>query len=238
MQLFFAEHIEGKDFHLDPDESNHLVKVLRKIKGDRVFFTDGKGFLYQCIIQDPNPKKTKLLVETRQFTPEDDFYIHLAICPTKNADRMEWMVEKITEIGVHEITLIRTEHSERSMAKLDRLEKKIITACKQSIKTRIPKLNPMTALEMLVSDHRFDDYERFIAYVDKENDSHLFDNANPNKAYLVLIGPEGDFSPRELDLAFKYHFHPCSLGKSRLRTETAGLAAVHTLQLLNNTSIR
>jgi 16S rRNA (uracil1498-N3)-methyltransferase len=233
MQLFFAEHIEGNTFHLDPEESNHLIKVLRKSKGERVSFTDGKGYLYQCVIQDANPKKTKLSVESRHFTPEEDFYIHLAICPTKNADRMEWMVEKITEIGIHEISLIQSEHSERSMIKLDRLEKKIIAACKQSVKTRIPKLNPVMPMEKLVSDHRYDAYERFIAYVDKENDRHLFEKATANKAYLVLIGPEGDFSPKELELAFKYHFHPCSLGKSRLRTETAGLAAVHTLQLLN-----
>lgn len=234
MQLFFADYIEGSTFQLDADESNHLIKVLRKGVGDTVFFTDGKGYLYQCILQEANPKKTKLAVQARHFTPEDDFYIHLAICPTKNADRMEWMVEKITEIGVHEITLIQSEHSERSMIKLDRLEKKIIAAGKQSLKTRLPKLNPMIDLELLVSNHAFDSYERFIAYVDKENDRHLFEKATANKAYLVLIGPEGDFSPKELELAFKYHFHPCSLGKSRLRTETAGLAAVHTLQLLNS----
>lgn len=233
MQLFFHENIAEDTFHLDQEESKHLIKVLRKNQGDKVVFTDGLGFLYHCIILDANPKKAGIKVVERFFDPEDDYYIHLAICPTKNPDRMEWMIEKITEIGVHEITLMESEHSERSFLKLDRLEKKIVAACKQSLKTRIPKLNPICKMEDLVTDKKFDSYQRFIAYVDKENRQHLFEKAKSNSAYIVLIGPEGDFSPGEIDLAFKNFFLPCSLGKSRLRTETAGLTAVHTLQLLN-----
>jgi len=234
MQLFFQENIQGNSFVLDADESKHLVKVLRKVRGDKVFFTDGKGFLFTCIIIDPNPNKCQLNIQERSFTTEEDFYIHLAICPTKNADRMEWMVEKITEIGVHEITLLQSLNSERGHLKLERLEKKIISACKQSIKTRIPKLNGVRPITDLLEDKNFDTFQRFIAYVDKENDKHLFYKAKPKNSYLVLIGPEGDFSPAELELAFSNFFLPCSLGKSRLRTETAGLAAVHTLQLVNN----
>ncbi|ERM81396.1 hypothetical protein P872_10450 [Rhodonellum psychrophilum GCM71 = DSM 17998] len=234
MQLFFHENIQGNSFDLDADESKHLVKVLRKVKGDKVFFTNGKGFLFTCVIIDPNPKKCHLAIQERLFTPEDDFYIHLAICPTKNADRMEWLVEKITEIGVHEITLMQSTNSERGHLKLERLEKKIISACKQSLKTRVPKLNEVRPIRDLLQDKIFDTFERFIAYVDEENDQHLFKKAKPKNSYLVLIGPEGDFSPAELDLAFSNFFLPCSLGKSRLRTETAGLAAVHTLQLVNN----
>jgi 16S rRNA (uracil1498-N3)-methyltransferase len=233
MQLFFHENITENTFHLDQEESKHLIKVLRKNQGDKVVFTDGLGYLYHCIILDANPKKAGIKVFERFFDPEDDFYIHLAICPTKNPDRMEWMIEKITEIGVHEITFMESEHSERSFLKLDRLEKKIVAACKQSLKTRIPKLNPVCKMEDLIADKKFNSYQRFIAYVDKENSRHLFEKANPNSAYIVLIGPEGDFSPLEIDLAFKNFFLPCSLGKSRLRTETAGLTAVHTLQLLN-----
>lgn len=234
MQLFFHENTKEKTFHLDPEESKHLIKVLRKSKGDRVNFTDGKGCLYDCIIIEDNPKKAVLQIAERQYLPDDDYYIHLAICPTKNADRMEWLVEKITEIGVHEITFMHSEHSERHHLKLDRLEKKIIAACKQSLKTRVPKLNPIRQMDELVQDKTFDAYQRFIAYVDKENDRHLFDKAEPDRAYIILIGPEGDFSQQELELAFNNHFLPCSLGKSRLRSETAGLAAVHTLQLINN----
>ncbi|MCS4433219.1 16S rRNA (uracil(1498)-N(3))-methyltransferase [Aquiflexum gelatinilyticum] len=233
MQLFFHDNITEDTFHLDQEESKHLIKVLRKNQGDKVVFTDGLGFLYHCIILDANQKKAEIKVVESFFDPEDDYYIHLAICLTKNPDRMEWMIEKITEIGVHEITLMESEHSERSFLKLDRLEKKIVAACKQSLKTRIPKLNPICKMEDLICDKKFDSYQRFIAYVDSENRQHLFEKAKPNSAYIVLIGPEGDFSSHEIDLAFKNFFLPCSLGKSRLRTETAGLTAVHTLQLLN-----
>ena len=238
MQLFLHHNITDNIFYLDQAESKHLIKVLRKSQGDKVDFTDGQGYLYRCVVLDSNPKKAGIKVMERLFDPEDDYYIHLAICPTKNPDRMEWMIEKITEIGVHEITLMESEHSERSFLKLDRLEKKIVSACKQSLKTRIPKLNPICELKDLVVNKKFDTYQRFIAYVDKENNQHLFEKAKPNGAYLVLIGPEGDFSSQEIDLAFKNFFLPCSLGKSRLRTETAGLAAVHTLQLVNNIPLK
>lgn len=234
MQLFFHENTQNNSFHLNAEESRHLVKVLRKTKGDKVNFTDGKGCLYSCVIIDDNSRKAVIKIEERNYIPDDDYYIHIAICPTKNADRMEWMVEKITEIGVHEITFMHSEHSERNQIKLDRLEKKIIAACKQSLKTRIPKLNPIRQMDELVQDKAFDEYQRFIAYVDKENDRHLFEKAKPDRAYIILIGPEGDFSQQELELAFNNHFLPCSLGKSRLRSETACMAAAHTLQLINN----
>jgi 16S rRNA (uracil1498-N3)-methyltransferase len=234
MQLFFHQHITENTFNLDQEESKHLIKVLRKGLGDKVDFTDGQGYLYRCVILEDNPKKAGIKVIERLFDPEDDYYIHLAICPTKNPDRMEWMIEKITEIGVHEITMMESEHSERSFLKLDRLEKKIVAACKQSLKTRIPKLNPICPMKDMVVNAKFDSYQRFIAYVDKDNNHHLFEKAKPNSSYLVLIGPEGDFAKKELELAFKNFFIPCSLGKSRLRTETAGLAAVHTLQVINN----
>jgi 16S rRNA (uracil1498-N3)-methyltransferase len=234
MQLFFHENTQDKDFQLDLEESRHLIKVLRRKQGDKVNFTDGKGCLYSCVITDADPRKTVLSIEERNYIPEDDYYIHLAISPTKNAERMEWMIEKITEIGVHEITFMQSEHSERGNLKLDRMEKKIISACKQSLKTRVPKLNAVVPMEELVMDKKFDTYQRFIAYVDKENDRHLIEKAKKDNAYIILIGPEGDFSKQELDLAFQHYFLPCSLGKSRLRSETAGLAAVHTLQLINN----
>lgn len=234
MQLFFTEHTNENQFTLDAEESKHLIKVLRKTQGDRVHFTNGKGCLYHCIIIDANPKKAIIKIEEREFQPEDDYYIHLAISPTKNSDRMEWMVEKLTEIGVHEITFMESEFSERSHLKLERLEKKIIAASKQSLKTWLPKLNPVRPMNELVKDSEFNSYQRFIAYVDKENDRHLFDKAKPDNAYLILIGPEGDFSNQEIQLAFDNHFLPCSLGKSRLRSETAAVAAVHTLQLINN----
>jgi 16S rRNA (uracil1498-N3)-methyltransferase len=237
MQLFYHPNVISNNIELNPEESKHLIKVLRKIQGDKIQLTDGKGSLVIGNIIDANPKKTKVQVERRQFVPEDDFFIHLAITPTKNADRMEWMVEKIAELGVHEITFMLSEHSERPHLKLDRLEKKIIAACKQSLKARFPKLNPICPLGDLVKDKKFDEYQRFIAYVDQENDRHLFEKVDSNRAYIILIGPEGDFSDQEKQLAFDHHFLPCSLGKSRLRSETAGIAAIHTLQLKNNLTI-
>ncbi|EOZ92611.1 Ribosomal RNA small subunit methyltransferase E [Indibacter alkaliphilus LW1] len=234
MQLFFHENIQQSNFQLDPEESRHLIKVLRKQQGDKVNFTDGKGCLFECTIIDSNPKKTTIQIDKRLYTPDDDFYIHLAISPTKNSERMEWMVEKLTEIGVHEISFMESEFSERSKLKYDRLEKKIKAACKQSLKTRVPKLNPVIPMEDLVRDDKFNEYQRFIAYVDKENDRHLFQKLEKDRAYLILIGPEGDFSKQELQLAFDHLFLPCSLGKSRLRSETAALAAVHTIQMKNN----
>lgn len=237
MQLFYFQNTFESTFHLDQDESKHLIRVLRKTVGDKVHFTDGNGCLLTCTIIEADPKKAKLQVNERQFTPQNDYYIHLAICPTKNLERMEWMVEKATEIGVDEITFMVSEHSERPNLKMDRLEKKMVAACKQSLKTRFPKLNPIRQMSELVMDKTFDEYQRFIAYVDKENDRHLIDKAEPDRAYIILIGPEGDFSQQELQLAFDHHFLPCSLGKSRLRSETAGLAAVHTLQLKNYLNI-
>lgn len=233
MQLFYHDKTSSDSFELDADESKHLIKVLRRGKGDKIHFTDGKGCLIHAFISDPNPKKAKILVERRFYQPQDDFHIHLAICPTKNLDRMEWMIEKITEIGVHEVTFIESKHSERIFLKMDRLEKKMIAACKQSLKYHFPVLNGLKPLEEILKEARFDSFQRFIAYIDEENTRHLIEKSEPNQSYIVLIGPEGDFSKDEIEMALEYHFLPCSLGKSRLRTETAGLAAVHTLQLKN-----
>ena len=146
---------------------------------------------------------------------------------------MEWMVEKMTEIGFHELTLLDTLHGERSFLKVDRLHNKIISACKQSLKWRIPKLNGTTKLSELIKSPDFAEYQKFIAYVDENQPHHLLDLAKVGEKYLILIGPEGDFDPKEIQLAFDHGFQAVSLGKSRLRTETAGLAAIQMLQVLN-----
>jgi 16S rRNA (uracil1498-N3)-methyltransferase len=233
MQLFFQQNIAPPTIYLESEESKHLTKVLRKRVGDQVFVTDGEGNLFECTITEANPKKTILQVLNQETIAEDEYHIHLVIAPTKSPDRMEWMVEKITELGFHELTLIKTMNSERSFLKTERLEKKIIAACKQSLKYRIPKLNPSCSLEDFLSDRTNKDHENFIAYVDEDHDRHLFDAASKGKSYCILIGPEGDFDPKEIQKAFEIGFQPVSLGKSRLRTETAGLAAVQMLQILN-----
>jgi 16S rRNA (uracil1498-N3)-methyltransferase len=233
MQLFFQENCKPPEICFDQEESKHLTKVLRKKNGDQVAVTNGQGELFDCIITDSNPKSAKLSVQKTTKIPEDDFYIHLAIAPTKSPDRMEWMIEKITEIGFHELSLIETRNSERSFLKIDRLQKKIISACKQSLKYRIPKLNPVCLLSDFINQSTSSDTTRFVAYVDENHINHLLDVAKPKGKYLVLIGPEGDFSPEEIQLAIKEDFIPVSLGRSRLRTETAGLVAVDMLQVIN-----
>ncbi|PZX50641.1 16S rRNA (uracil1498-N3)-methyltransferase [Algoriphagus ratkowskyi] len=233
MQLFFQENSKPPLINLEADESKHLCRVLRKKQGDKVFVTNGDGSLYECVILEANPKKTSLKVIHTTEVPEENFHIHLAIAPTKSPDRMEWMVEKITEIGFHELTLLETMNSERSYLKTDRLEKKMISACKQSLKYRIPSLHPISKLDEILDSKDFEDYQKFIAYVDENHDHHLFDIAIPNEKYLILIGPEGDFDPIEIQKAFDAGFKPVSLGNARLRTETAGLAAIQMLQTLN-----
>jgi 16S rRNA (uracil1498-N3)-methyltransferase len=234
MQLFFNEHIIGPVFDLDQEESKHLIKVLRKNRGDQVDFTDGKGNLYSCTIEQADLKKTRIRVDSTHHVPEEDYQIHLAISPTKNLERLEWMLEKITEIGVHQITLIQTQHGERPHLKLDRLEKKIISACKQSVKTRRPILNNLMPFHKFLQLHHNLSIQKYIAYIDQDHDSHLFEAASPGGESIVLIGPEGDFSKDEINTARSHDYLPVSLGKSRLRTETAGIAAVHILQLVHN----
>ena len=233
MQLFFQDHISEPITTLSEEESKHLIRVLRKKQGDAITLIDGKGLVYESVILDANPKKASLKILSKTEAEVDSFCIHLAIAPTKNPDRMEWMVEKITEIGFHELTLIETMNSERTFLKTDRLQKKIISACKQSIKFRTPKLNPNTKFNDLIKSNEFNDFQKFIAYVDEDQKHHLMDLAEPGKKYLILIGPEGDFDPKEIQLAFQSGFQAVSLGKSRLRTETAGLSVVQILQVVN-----
>jgi 16S rRNA (uracil1498-N3)-methyltransferase len=234
MQLFFQENISGTNFELDSQESKHLIKVLRKSVGDVVHVTNGKGLLVTCKIEELQLKKTKLSILDKKLQARDDYYIHLAVAPTKSQDRMEWMVEKITEIGVHEISFLNTENTERRYLKIDRLEKKIISACKQSLKIWKPKINQAREFTDIIADPAFSPYQKFIAYVDHENQSSLMGQTAVGSSYLVLIGPEGDFTRQEIRQSADQNFMPCSLGKNRLRTETAGLVAVHILNLKNS----
>ena len=233
MQLFFQEKIDTPLTYLDEEESRHLVKVLRKKQGEPVRLTNGQGKVFEGVILEANPKKTSIKILSSVEVPDDPFHIHLAIAPTKSPDRMEWMVEKIAEIGFHELTLLETMNSERSFLKTDRLHKKVISACKQSLKYRVPTLHQTVKLSKLLQANDFEGFQKFIAYVDDAHENHLLDVALPGGKYLILIGPEGDFDPTEIQTAFESGFLPVSLGKSRLRTETAGLAAIQMLQVLN-----
>lgn len=233
MLLFFKENISPKGInYLDEDESKHCIKVLRLVKGDFLYLTNGKGALAKAQISQPNPKKCEIEIVDYQFTQNNkSFYTHLATAPTKNAERIEWLVEKCVEMGIDEISFVMTKHTERSHFNTERIEKKAITALKQSLQTWLPKINPPMDFTKFIEQRT--ESQRFIAYVDSENTQTLFKTAKANQHYCILIGPEGDFSQEELRTALENGFQKVSLGQNRLRTETAGLVACCTLNLLN-----
>jgi len=232
MNLFYAPNINGQFYDLDKEESKHIVRVLRKKQGDTIHFTDGKGWFYETVITEIDSKNC--IVEIIKKYEGDDrrsFKIHIAIAPTKNNDRLEWFLEKSTEIGIDEITPIICDHSERKVVKIERLNKVITPAVKQSLKSFHPKLNEQINLKEFLNKEF--NGQRFIAYIDKDVTLELSSSIKSGNDILILIGPEGDFRPEEVELAKQKGFIPVSLGKSRLRTETAGVVACHTVDLLN-----
>jgi 16S rRNA (uracil1498-N3)-methyltransferase len=229
--LFYQPDIPQGVLYLDPEESRHCTKVLRKRVGDTIYITDGKGFLYTCKISDDRSDRCAFKIESSEQEKPKDFKIHIAIAPAKNPDRTEWFVEKAIEIGVDEITFLVCENSERTTIKTERIEKLAISALKQSLKKTITKIHSIRELRTFISESNSSD--KFIAYVDQANPDELFNVAKPKSNYTVLIGPEGDFSPAELELAISHGYRKVALGPSRLRTETAGMVACHTLNLLN-----
>lgn len=231
MNLFYQPLIPDGIHYLDAAESKHSAKVLRKRNGDQIHITDGKGFLYKAVITNEDVHKCAFTIQEKIESPIRPYYIHIAIAPTKNTDRLEWFIEKSIELGVDHITLIECDHNERSHLKVERLEKLAISAMKQSLKFLLPSISGPVKLSDVILNAT--ETEKFIAYVDPENNIHLKKAAVSNSSYLVLIGPEGDFSKNELALAQQNHFKKVSLGPSRLRTETAGLAACHILNLVN-----
>jgi len=231
VNLFYQPLLAQGILRLDADESRHVVKVLRKKQGDRISLTDGSGFFYEATINDPDPGECTFVINKKFQEPAKNFIIHIAISPTKNADRIEWFVEKTVELGIDEITLLECDHTERQRLKIDRLEKMAISAMKQSLKARLPLIHPLTSFRKIIQTTA--SVEKYIAHVDNENPNQLKNLIAAGSSYLVLIGPEGDFSDEELTLAENQGFKKISLGPSRLRTETAGLAACHILNLAN-----
>ena len=222
MLLFFQPEIE-QSHHLNAEDSRHCIKVLRKTIKDLIHVVDGKGGLFACEIIKANDKKCefKILSEQRNFQQRDS-YLHIAIAPTKNADRLEWFIEKSVEIGIDEISLIQTKHSERKNQKIDRLEKIAISAMKQSLKAYLPKINELITLERFLKGVVQE--QKFVAHLTDDSKS-LISSLKPKAAYCILIGPEGDFTKEEVLEAQKEGFQVATLGNSRLRTETAGVVA-------------
>lgn len=230
MLLFYQPDISTGSTWLSEEESKHCTKVLRKREGEAITVTDGRGFFYDCTIKKADSRKCEFVIDAIRPELKRNYRIHIAIAPTKNTDRLEWFVEKATEVGVDEITLLDCDHSERTYTKTERLLKVAISAMKQSQKATLPIVNeliPFIDILNKASD------QRFIAYVDHTNPQHLFQAASKNSQYLVLIGPEGDFSKKELELALQQSFIKVSLGNNRLRTETAGMVACCLLNSIN-----
>jgi 16S rRNA (uracil1498-N3)-methyltransferase len=232
LNLFYQPRITDGVFSLDPEESRHCVKVLRKNTGDTIRITDGKGSFYDATITAAHANQCEFHIDETISVSQPPWYIHIAIAPTKNADRIEWFVEKSVELGIQAITLIECKNSERTYQKTERLTKVAVSAMKQSLKAWLPAIHPLTKVSSLISSST--ENQRFIAYVDQSNPAHLHSLATKHTSYLVLIGPEGDFSTYELTMAQNNGFIKVSLGQSRLRTETAGMAACHILNLINN----
>lgn len=236
MFLFYSPNINIEHF-LSEEESAHCVRVLRLGKGDNILLTDGRGTTYDAIITNPNPRHCEFdIISSEQQRKTWNYNLHIAIAPTKNIDRLEWMVEKCTEIGIDEITPLLCRFSERKIVNLERLERVMISAAKQSLKAYMPKLNPLTDYNAFINQAT--EQQRFIAHCYKEDKTQLVNAAklsnDGNNSILILIGPEGDFSEQEVDDALRLGFQPVALGNERLRTETAGIAACHTIAVLNN----
>lgn len=232
MQLFYVKNVDSEIIVLDEEESRHAIKVLRKTTGDNLHVIDGKGGMYKATIIDPNHKHCTLsLIETMKEYEKLPYHLHIAIAPTKNIDRIEWFIEKATEIGIDSFTMLRSEHSERKTVNEERLEKVIVSAMKQSIKAYKPELNPMISFTEFVGQD-FGEAECFIAHCSTNFERrHLKESLSEKKDIVLLIGPEGDFSDTEIELAIKKGFKSISLGSSRLRTETAALYATTTVSL-------
>jgi 16S rRNA (uracil1498-N3)-methyltransferase len=232
MHLFYSPVVtQGPNF-LGEQESWHCTRVLRLSEGGTIHLTDGLGNLYECMIQIADPKKCVVnVVSVQSEYLKRKNYLHIGIAPTKSMDRFEWFLEKATEIGIDEITPVFCTHSERIRIKTERLQKILVAAMKQSLKAYLPKLNEPADLKNFLSK----DFtgQKFIAYCESGEEDELQKMYQKGANALILIGPEGDFSHEEIALAKKQGFIPISVGKSRLRTETAGIVACHTITLLN-----
>ena len=234
MQLFYAPEISFPHYTLSEEESKHCIRVLRMGRGDELHLTDGRGVLYRCKIVDDNVKRC--MVEVCEQTPATPLPYHLvmAVAPTKNIDRYEWFLEKATEVGVAEVYPIESAHSERRQIKLDRELKVITSAVKQSLKMFHPTLHDMTPVKQLMAQPF--DGQKYIAHCNSElgEREYLGKILKKGGNVLILIGPEGDFSPEEITFALQNGFKPISLGDQRLRTETAAVVATVMVSTLNS----
>jgi 16S rRNA (uracil1498-N3)-methyltransferase len=232
MELFYSPEIRLVS-ELPESESQHCIKVLRKKMGDVIDVTDGRGHLYKAQIEDPNPRRCRLqvmeTVETQPFCP---VRIEIAISPTKNADRMEWLAEKATEMGVDALVFLQTRYCERKTLNIDRIRKILIAAMKQSEKAFLPELRGVTPFLSYLNEPF--EGQKFIPHCYPTGEKPLLSRTcRKGEAVRILIGPEGDFSEEEVALALRQGYQPVTLGDTRLRTETAALTVCQTVHIIN-----
>lgn len=233
MNIFFTDQVHGDTAELPEGEARHCIQVLRHQPGDRIHFIDGKGGFFEGEIVEAGKKQCRLhIISRKPDYGKRPYRVHLAVAPTKNNSRMEWLLEKATEIGLDTFTPLRCEHSERRVLKLPRLEKIVLSAAKQSGKAYLPTLNDLMPFEEFLKNPP-EESARYIAYLGEGVKGSLKENYPGSKDVCLLIGPEGGFSPKEATAAMQAGFTAITLGDYRLRTETAALIACHTVHLLN-----
>ncbi|MEO6346713.1 MAG: 16S rRNA (uracil(1498)-N(3))-methyltransferase [Aquaticitalea sp.] len=233
MQLFYNPDIDQhtKQVKFSQEEVKHIVKVLRKSVGDEMQITNGKGWLFNAEITLADIKNCVANITSKTFQEPKSYKLHLAVAPTKMNDRYEWFLEKATEIGVDTITPVICDHSERRVIKLDRFEKIVQSAMKQSLHYHLPKLNDAVAFNDFISGEFSG--QKFIAHCEETDRKSLKHELESGKDVIILIGPEGDFSSKEIELAIRAKFIPVTLGTSRLRTETAAVVACQSVAFIN-----
>ncbi len=235
MQLFYNPNISEsiKEVTFDKEESRHIIKVLRMKEGDTIKITNGKGSFFDAEIISANPKGCLVKIISEEVQQPLPYQLHLAVAPTKLNDRYEWFLEKATEIGITEITPIICDHSERKTIKPERYEKILQSAMKQSLKAFLPVLNEAVSFKDFVTSENTSEGLNCIAHCEETDKKSLKSVLLPKKKTTILIGPEGDFSSEEIELAKKVGFIPVTLGESRLRTETAAIVACHSVAFIN-----
>lgn len=233
MQLFYSDTIRDNAVVFDSIESRHIIKVLRHKKDDLIYATDGKGFIYSAKISSDDPKECIARINERsEGKDRRDYSLHIAIAPTKNQDRLEWFVEKSVELGIDSITPIICEHSERRKIRTERLKKIMLSAMKQSYKTKLTNINEAKSFnDFIQAEHNS---KKYIAHLsDSFKSGSIKSTYKPGEDIVIIIGPEGDFSETEIHAALNNNFAPVTLGQSRLRTETAGITACCLVHFVN-----
>ena len=233
MQLFYTPELttDTKQYTFSKEESKHMVRVLRKKEGDILHITNGKGTIFSAQIVLADQKNCMVSIESFEFQAPKSYQLHLAVAPTKMNDRFEWFLEKATEIGIDTITPILCDRSERKVIKAERFEKIIQSATKQSLSAYFPELRPLTPFSDFINNHT--DEQLFIAHCEEDKKQSLKQALQSQKSVTILIGPEGDFSPEEIQQALENNYIPVTLGDTRLRTETAAIVACHSVAFMN-----